>query len=334
MERTGRVRFINARTSNIKLSNVAMPEVKFCMSEELEKFIAFKKSKEICARTESDYRKYFKSLEKYTKSDNVTYESFKLSLQEYMTTKTNKAPATYNVPLSYFNSFCNWAVNISGLLPVNPIKALDLKKKKDEGRVRHIPEEDIRKVLSVISLETFAGFRDYTIIMTTLDTGIRPSELFKLIESNLDTDRNTLTIPAIVAKTRRARTIHITAQTTELLTTLMGARDESWGNYIFYTYDGNKMSIERWEKCLMKHNAKAGTKIAPYDFRHTFAIMFLRNNGNMFALQDIMGHSDINMTKRYLKLSSEDLKNQHDMASPVKTFLQRTTKVRKMMNKK
>jgi site-specific recombinase XerD len=80
----------------------------------------------------------------------------------------------------------------------------------------------------------------------------------------------------------------------------------------------------------MKHNQLASTKISPYDFRHTFAIMYLRNNGNMFSLQEILGHSDLTMTKRYLKLAQSDIEKNHSMASPVHAFLKRTTRVRKI----
>jgi len=43
----------------------------------------------------------------------------------------------------------------------------------------------------------------------------------------------------------------------------------------------------------------------------------LRNGGNVFTLQRTLGHTDLNMTKRYLALTGEDLKAEHEKATPV-----------------
>jgi site-specific recombinase XerD len=45
--------------------------------------------------------------------------------------------------------------------------------------------------------------------------------------------------------------------------------------------------------------------------------MFLRRGGNAFALQRIMGHESMEMTRRYVNLVQSDLKAMHRAASPV-----------------
>ena len=50
-----------------------------------------------------------------------------------------------------------------------------------------------------------------------------------------------------------------------------------------------------------------GVSLRPYDLLHAFALNFLRNGGNVFALQRIMGHSNLNMTKRYSALTQNDI---------------------------
>ena len=40
--------------------------------------------------------------------------------------------------------------------------------------------------------------------------------------------------------------------------------------------------------------------ITPYALRHSFALSFVRNGGDAFALQEMMGHSDMNMTRVYV----------------------------------
>jgi integrase/recombinase XerD len=49
--------------------------------------------------------------------------------------------------------------------------------------------------------------------------------------------------------------------------------------------------------------------------RRTFATNFAREGGNLFALQNILGHASIQTTQRYIGLSLEDLKRSHAKTS-------------------
>ncbi len=60
-----------------------------------------------------------------------------------------------------------------------------------------------------------------------------------------------------------------------------------------------------------------GVRVSPHTCRHTFAITFLRNRGNVFALQKILGHSDLAMVRRYAELAEGDVTAEHALASPL-----------------
>lgn len=64
------------------------------------------------------------------------------------------------------------------------------------------------------------------------------------------------------------------------------------------------------------HNAKV-TKCHPHRFRHTFAVNYLLNGGDVFTLQRLMGHKDIKMTMRYIYFLKSNLASVHRNASPV-----------------
>jgi integrase/recombinase XerD len=50
-------------------------------------------------------------------------------------------------------------------------------------------------------------------------------------------------------------------------------------------------------------------------FRHTFAVNYLRRGGSVFYLQKVLGHSSLEMTRRYANLVTEDLQKMHERVS-------------------
>jgi len=76
---------------------------------------------------------------------------------------------------------------------------------------------------------------------------------------------------------------------------------------------------------LLKQLTSIGQRAGVHDchpprFRHTFAINYLRNGGDIYTLQMALGHASLVMYKQYLELAQSDLKSAHRIASPVKNW--------------
>lgn len=299
------------------------------LMEAVKQFIRFKTAQGVAELTIRDYKLTFEEF--CPISDNsLDITSLKDEVLKYLTSKSDGSPTKYNRPYSVLKCFFNWAIT-QELIAKNPIDMLGLKKKKDEPRIRAIKAEQIIKLLSVINLKTYIGLRDYSAILLMLDCGIRPKELFSLKTKDVDFDSGLLTVTKYVAKTRKARVLPLSKTVLDLLGRIIKVKPIEWKNdYIFCSYDGEQMNTTMFGKRLHLYGKMIGLRVTPYDLRHSFATLYLENNGNVFALQKTMGHSNLNMTKRYINVSDQKLAEIHSMASPVNTIVKRNTRVIKL----
>ena len=97
---------------------------------------------------------------------------------------------------------------------------------------------------------------------------------------------------------------------------------------VFSSCEGTALRNDTWGDRLEKYGDELGVKIHPYMLRHTFATLFLRAGGNALALQRLMGHSTLEMTRRYVHLNQDDVKTQHTGASPMQRIAGKGTRMR------
>lgn len=293
--------------------------------EVVEDFLSWKQAEGRSKRTVQDYRDTLRLF--FTRHPEAWQGDVRKAAFEFLSSQ--EKAASYNVRLSYLKQFFNWCVR-EGIFPENPLAGF--RKRKDSGRVVNLDVETLQKLLALPDRETFAGLRDYAIILLTLDTGIRPKEAFSLLPGDINLRSLEVYVRADVAKTRAARTLHISPVTAEAIRKLLAARHPSWKDTVpvFCTCEGRPMDRHSWGGRMEIYSRQLGVKIRPYDLRHAFALQFLRNGGHALALQRILGHVSLDMTKRYVALTQADLKQQHALASPLNTLLPKKNRVRKL----
>ena len=82
--------------------------------------------------------------------------------------------------------------------------------------------------------------------------------------------------------------------------------------------DGHEMNRSRLLKILVSLGKRSGVSdVHPHRFRHTFAIQYLRNGGDPYTLQALLGHSSLDLVKVYLRIAQIDIDTAHRRASPV-----------------
>jgi len=294
--------------------------------EALQQFLWFKQAQGVSDTTLGDYRYH---VAQFFKRYPEAYHPGKLkpAALEYMAQKVK--PNTFNLRLVYLKAFFDWCMK-EGLFPENPLAGI--KRRRAEGRAVNLEADILARLLALPDRGTFAGLRDYALLLLTLDTGIRPKEAFSLLPADINLRSLEVYVRSHVAKTRVSRTLPISPVTAQAIDGLLQARHPAWEDSVpvFCTQDGTPLTRHTWGDRMEMYGRRLGVKICPYDLRHAFALQYLRNGGHALALQRMLGHADLTMTKRYVNLAQEDLRKQHAIASPLNALLPRKQRVRKV----
>ena len=82
--------------------------------------------------------------------------------------------------------------------------------------------------------------------------------------------------------------------------------------------DGCSLPAGRIEKLVSQYGRKAGLqRCYPHKLRHTSSVLYLKDGGDVFSLQRILGHSSLDVVRVYINLAETDVKACHRRFSPV-----------------
>jgi len=229
------------------------------------------------------------------------------------------SPQTVQGYVRVIKAFLSWA-HREGLIDENPASRVKVPK-APQTIVPTLNESQVRRFLSVIDRSKPIGFRDYCIVLTLLDTGIRLSELVGLQLPDLDLEEGHF---RVMGKGSKERMVPVGASLQKALWKYINRyRPEPIHpnvKALFLTRDGRGISSSTVYWRLRSYGKKAGlqgARCSPHTFRHTFAKNFLLNGGDVFTLQKILGHSSLAVVRMYVDMASEDVQIQHRRYSPV-----------------
>lgn len=225
---------------------------------------------------------------------------------------------TVNGYMRALRAFWSW-LSKEGLITENPFDKVKVPKAPKKV-IPVFTNEHLQRLFSSIDTRSATGFRDYAVMLTLLDTGIRCSELINLELTDLDLQNRLLRVKGKGAKERlvpfgsrvqKALWKYIRVYRTEPATPNK--------NRLFLTRAGYPLSKDRLEAIVEQYGKRAGVsgvRVSPHTFRHTMAISFLRNGGDVFSLQQILGHSTLEVLRGYINLALSDISRVHQRSSP------------------
>lgn len=217
--------------------------------------------------------------------------------------------------LSTLKSFYKYLIR-SGEIKSSPLIQVQLPK-TEKKLPNFVKEKDI---LSLFNRDFFSddlfGERDYLIMKTLYQTGIRLSELVHL--RDIDLGNNEI---KVVGKRNKERIVPISFEFKNELKKFIETKKEHFNNghgYLFVSDTGNKI-YEKFVYRKVNHylgNVSSQQKKSPHVLRHTFATHMLNNGADLNAIKEILGHENLSATQIYTHNSFEKLKNIHQQAHP------------------
>lgn len=175
--------------------------------------------------------------------------------------------------------------------------------KVDNQRLRFLSEQEASTLLREIRQRSE---QTYHICLLSLHTGMRMGEIFALRGEHIDLD--SLIIHAMDAKAG-TRPVQMTQTVRAMLQEILPARRDS---LLFPARGGGvkKQLGDTFDRAVAAVKLNEGItdfrlKVVPHTLRHSYASWLAKKSVPMYVIAELMGHSTLEMTRRYAKLAPD-----------------------------
>ena len=224
-----------------------------------------------------------------------------------------------NLMSSSINGYLRSLYAIFGFLAEKNVISSDIMKNKFRLKMpdvlpKAIDPEDIKLFLSAINT-----IRERALILVLLRTGMRIGELLGTKIIDIDFSERKIEIPQ-AQKTYEGRIVYMSDDACSALKIWLKQRLPG-KEYIFYGRDDReKLSYPMARVLFIKYMKKAGLSHKGYTLhclRHTYASELLNAGMRLECLQVLLGHQDIEMTRRYARLTDNTRKIEYFKAMEI-----------------
>jgi len=293
------------------VSPTALPEIE---EEKLDSlFQTYLKEKEFLQGvTQSTILFYKDSMRAWKKYEGVFTEA---GIKEFMMSmgESGMKPGAMNTFARGMNSFFTW-LHEEG----HTAKRFKIRMRKVQKRVlKTYSKSDMDKIVAYEPM-FYGEKRMKALILLFADTGVRISEALGLTRKDVDLKEMCITV---LGKGRKERTLPISPAGKKALRNWMKNHEHS---LIFCNQKGTKLNFNNLRRDLDNLLKAVGVEKSEgtfHTFRRYFAKQYARNGGNLFDLQTTMGHTTLEMTRRYTAVDLEDLRLKHKTASPLMNLM-------------
>lgn len=290
------------------------------ISATADSFLIDRQARELSSRTVKFYREFLRTFIEYCNTNSVTFiqEITPDFLRRYfLAFGETHNPGGVHGAYRTIRAFFQWLLNEEVMAPdwKNPMLKVKAPKVVLDP-LEPISITDVKSLIDTCQRGDLIGERDRTLFLFLLDTGARAREACNM--NIKDVDLNTGAVMIRYGKGGKTRMVFIGRTTRRAVRAYLRLRhDPSPALFVSkdeerLTYDGLRLLLERRAK-----RAKLSNKPKLHGFRRAFALNMLRSGVDIFVLQRLMGHADLQVLRRYLAQNDEDNQLAHMRGSPV-----------------
>ena len=292
------------------------------IQEAFQQFQQFNRVKNLSDATIGFYEQYYANFVAFygddsqliSSLDQATVDDYTLDLRQ----RKELSGTSVNIHLRALRVFLYFCMER------NYIDSFKIRQMKVNQPVKEpYTNEELTLILKKPNLKdcSFAQYRNWVLVNFLLGTGCRASTLVNVKIEDLH-----FTDGFIVfwhTKNRTQQIVPLSKSLTQILLEYLQYRGDAADEYLFITSRSSKMRVDSLVQAVAKHNRSRGVeKTSLHLFRHTYAKLYITAGGDPFRLQKLLGHSDLTMTKRYVALYADDLKQNYDRMNPLEQMSQ------------
>ena len=230
-----------------------------------------------------------------------------------------KKPATINRRVQVLRSFARWA-HETGLLAEDigrHVKSIPTTKRLAP---RGLSRNEVNAFLRAAkSSRRGQADRNYAILQTLLQTGLRAGEITRLQVRDLKLGKRKGSLEVRSGKGRKARQVPLNASARDAVRAYLDGRQVGPESPVFESERGGPLTVAGLERLIHALRRRGGVEregINVHTWRHTFALGWLKDRpGDLMGLQRLLGHERLDTTSIYAQLSQEDLAENLEQSS-------------------
>ena len=225
--------------------------------------------------------------------------------------------ATIHAHVRTLRAFISWLTR-EGLVGADIAKGIKPPKMMKKV-VSILSDEEIRAIFKTFNPTNPFDIRNETIVMLLFDTGLRIGELINLRMADVHMNEGYL---KVLGKGNKERIVPIGSNAQKALQRYLfryrAKKPYAESDRVFLSIHGQSLSVNSMKLMFARLAKSSGvSRLHAHLCRHTFATRFLVNGGDVFTLQQILGHSSLEMVRNYVNLASSHIAVQHRKFSPL-----------------
>lgn len=222
--------------------------------------------------------------------------------------ENNRAVSSINARMRAGRTFMNYCLK-KGYIDKNPFDEVSqLRKRHTVGAT--FTKKQLENLLNAPDITQFVGLRDLAIMLTFAHVGLRLKELCSLKMQDISFDGKGEVIIQ-QAKNRYARRVPMTKRLKTVLKAYVEERGVLENDALFVSVENAPINARTVQERLKHYGVGSKVEnevsVSPHAFRRTFCRLKVEAGVNLFVLQRLTGHSDLEMLQRYVQIYGKDL---------------------------